>query len=143
MKRNAISIMVLALAGVLPLTSWSTPTEAASAPPKTGTVVGTFRLIGGPPPGESIPVRGTVIFIPLKQKRGSSLRVADPGSAVKVAVNATGRFIAHISTGTYTVTASSPQFDHNRPGACGTGVPITVTVKVGKSTSVAVRCDAP
>jgi hypothetical protein len=122
--------MALALAGVLPLGCWSTPAGATSAPLKTGTVVGTFRLIGGTGPGESIAARGTVIFTPLKQNQGSSWRVA---------VNATGRFIAHIPKGTWKVTASSPQFiQNNQRGACGAVHPITV--KVGKSTPVAVRC---
>lgn len=132
MKRNTISVMAPTLAGVVPVGCWSTPTRAASAPLKTGTVVGTFRIIGGPAPGVSIPARGTVLFTPLKQNQGSSVRAA---------VNATGRFIAHIPTGTWKVTASSPQFNSNERGACGALHPITV--KVGKSTHVAVVCDAP
>jgi hypothetical protein len=99
---------------------------------KAGTVVGTFRLIGGPPPGESIPARGTVIFAPVAKGQATSVRVT---------VSATGRFIAHIPTGTWTVTASSPQFNSNERGACDAVHPITV--KTGKSTHVAVRCDVP
>jgi hypothetical protein len=129
MKRKTISVMALALAGVLPFGCWSTPTGAASAPPRTGTVVGTFGIIGGPAPGVSIPARGTVIFTPLKQNQGGSVRAA---------VHATGRFIAHIPRGTWKVTASSPQFNHNQRGACGAVHPITI--KVGMST--AVRCVA-
>ena len=132
MKRNTISIMALVLAGALPFACWSTPTGAASAPLKTGTVVGTFRLIGGPPPGESIPARGTVIFTSQKK---------DQGSSVRAAVNATGRFFLHIPAGTWKVTASSPQFNHSERGACGAVHPITV--KVGKSTPVAVLCEVP
>jgi hypothetical protein len=96
---------------------------------KTGIVVGTFRLNGGPAPGESIPARGTVIFTPLKKNQGISVRVT---------VRATGRFIAHIPIGTWKVTASSPQFNSNQRGGCGAVHPITV--KVGKSTPVVVQC---
>jgi len=96
---------------------------------KTGTVVGTFRLNGGPAPGKSIPARGTVIFTPLKKNQGTSLGVT---------VSATGRFIAHIPIGTWKVTASSPQFNSNQRGGCGEVHPITV--KVGKNTPVVVQC---
>jgi hypothetical protein len=101
----------------------------AKAPLKTGTVVGTLRLNGGPAPGESIPARSTVIFTPLKKSQGTSVRVT---------VSATGRFIAHIPIGTWKVTASSPQFNSNQRGGCGAVHPITV--KVGKSTPVVVQC---
>jgi len=115
---------------------------------KAGTVVGTFRLIGGPPPGESIPARGTVIFNPVAKAQvtsGGTVIFApvakDQVTSVRVTVSATGRFIAHIPTGTWTITASSPQFNSNERGACGAVDPITV--KAGKSTHVAVRCDVP
>jgi len=98
----------------------------------TGTVVGTFKLIGGPAPGESIPARGTVIFTPPKKDRGISVRVT---------VSATGRFVAHIPAGTWKVTANSPQVNSNQRGGCA--AVHLITVKVGKSTHVAVRCDVP
>jgi hypothetical protein len=131
MKRNTISIMALALAGVLPLACWSTPTGAANAPLKTGTVIGTFRLVGGPAPGESIPARGTVIFAPVTKGQNATV--------TGTTVSATGRFTAHIPIGTWKVTASSPQFIQNgQRGACGVVRPITV--KVGKTIHVAVQC---
>ena len=131
MKRNTISIMALALAGVLPLACWSTPTGAANAPLKTGNVVGTFRLVGGPALGESIPARGTVIFAPVTKGQNATVTATT--------VSATGRFTAHIPIGTWKVTASSPQFIQNgQRGACGADRPITV--KVGKTIHVAVQC---
>jgi hypothetical protein len=102
---------------------------ATNTPLKTGTVVGTFRLNGGPGPGESVPARGTVIFTSLKKNQGTSVRVT---------VSATGRFTAHIPIGTWKVTASSPQFNSNQRGGCGAVHPITV--KVDKSTPVVVQC---
>ena len=130
MKRNMASTMGLALTGVLLFGYWSTSWGAANVPLKTGSVIGTFRLIGGPEPGESVPARGTVIFAPLAKGQATS---------VKVTVSATGRFIAHIPAGTWKVTASSPQFNSNQSGACGAVHPITV--KVSKSADVAVRCN--
>jgi hypothetical protein len=130
MKRTTISILALALAGILPIACWSTSSGAVNAPLKTGSVVGTFRLIGGPGPGESIPARGTVIFTQVAKGEATYMSVA---------VSATGRFIAHIPTGTWKVTASSPQFNSNQRGACGAVRPITV--KVDKSTHVAVLCE--
>ena len=129
MKRNTISIMALALAGVLPFACGSTLAGAANAPLKTGTVVGTFRLVGGPGPGESIPARGTVIF---------ALVTKGQATSVWATVSTTGPFTAHIPTGTWRVTASSPQFNSNQRGACGAVHPITV--KVGTITHVAVQC---
>ena len=135
MKRNTISIMALALAGVLPFACWSTPTGAANAPLKTGTVIGTFRLVGGPAPGESIPARGIVIFAPVTKGQNATVTV----TATATTVSATGRFTAHIPIGTWKVTASSPQFIQNgQRGACGAIRPITV--KVGKTIHVAVQC---
>ena len=130
MKRNTISIMAVVLAGVLPFACWSTPSGAANASHRAGYVVGTFRLVGGPAPGESIPARGTVIFAPVTKGQAAT---------VTVTVNATGRFTVRIPTGTWKVTASSPQFNSNQRGACGAARPITV--KVGTSTHVAVQCE--
>jgi hypothetical protein len=135
MKRNTISFMALALAGVLPLASWSTPTGATNAPRKTGTVIGTFRLVGGPAPGESTPARGIVIFAPVTEFQNATGTV----TVTATTVSATGRFTAHIPIGTWKVTASSPQFIQNgQRGACGAVRPITV--KVGKTIHVAVQC---
>jgi hypothetical protein len=135
MKRITFSIMSLALAGVLPFACWSSPTGAANAPLKTGTVIGTLRLVGGPAPGESIPARGIVTFAPVTEFQNATGTVTLTGTSVSAA----GRFIAHIPIGTWKVTASSPQFIQNgQRGACGAVRPITV--KVGKTIHVAVQC---
>jgi hypothetical protein len=104
---------------------------ATKARLKTGTVDGTLRLDGGPAAGDSMPASGTAIFTALKKTQGSS---------VKVTVNATGRFTAHIPIGTWKVTASSPQFNSDQRGGCGAVDPITV--EIGKRTSVFVQCNA-
>jgi hypothetical protein len=132
MKRTLISTIAILIAGVLPFLGATSLTSGADAPLKTGTIVGTFKLIGGPPPGENIPARGTVIFSPLTN---------DLAVSVRTVVNASGRFSLRLTAGRWTVTASSPQFNHSEPGACGTQHPITV--KVGKRTSVAVLCEVP
>jgi hypothetical protein len=111
----------------------SRTSSALGAPPlKSGTIVGTLKLIGGPPPGESIPARGTVIFTPFKN---------DPAKTVDTAANASGRFSLRLPAGSWTVTASSPQFNHSEPGACG--AQHRITVKVGKKTDVVVLCEVP
>ena len=130
MKRTTISILALALAGVLPIVCWSTSSGASNSPPKAGSVVGTFRLIGGPGPGESIPARGTVTFTQVAKGQATY---------ISVAVSPTGRFIAHIPAGTWKVTASSPQFNSNQDGMCDAVRPITV--KVGRRTHVTVLCE--
>jgi len=135
MKRNTISIMALALAGVLPFACWNTPTGAAGAPLKTGTVIGTLRLVGGPAPAKSIPARGIVIFAPVTKGQNAIGTV----TVTATTVSATGRFTARIPIGTWKVTASSPQFIQNgQRGACGAVRPITV--KVGVTIHVAVQC---
>ena len=131
MRRFSILIIAISLAGALPFMGSSLPSGAVNAPLNMGTIIGTFKLIGGPPPGEDIPARGTVIFAQLRKDSES----------VKVAVKASGRFSLHLPAGSWTVSASSPQFNHSEPGACGTQHPITV--KVGKKTNVAVHCEVP
>ena len=132
MKRTLIATIAISIAGMLPFLGATSLTSGADVPSKTGTIVGTFKLIGGPPPGESIPARGTVTFSPLTN---------DMAVAVVTVVKGSGRFSLRLTEGRWTVTARSPQFNHGEAGACGTQHPITV--KVGKRTNVAVLCEVP
>ncbi len=71
MKRHVIAIVVIALAAALTFTLWGTLKGVASAHRTTGTVVGTFRIVGGPPPGINMAIRGTAIFIPNLKSQGA------------------------------------------------------------------------
>jgi hypothetical protein len=105
----------------------------ARTSPDYATIVGSFRIVGGPPPGESIRARGRVAFV--RQQRVTSLVVKF------VIVGATGRFIAHLSPGTWVVTGTTPQIRPTVNGACAAAKPIKV--EANARTSVIVQCDIP
>ncbi len=132
MKRHVIAIVVFALAAALTFTLWGTLKGVASAHRTTGTVVGTFRIVGGPPPGINMAIRGTAIFIP---------NLKSQGAPVKVAVNSTGDFSFRLPMGIWKVTAQSPQDNDDQPALCGSLHPITVNVD--QITHVAVLCEVP
>ena len=105
----------------------------ARTSPNYATVVGSFRIVGGPRPGESIPARGGIAFV--RQQRVYSLVVEI------VNVGATGRFIAHLPPGTWVVTGTTPQIRPTGSGACAAAMPIEV--RADTRTSVIVQCDIP
>jgi hypothetical protein len=105
--------------------------RAANSPHKSGSVIGTFRLIDGPA-NESIPARGTVVFAPITRESAKSITLT---------VTSTGRFETRIPTGQWRVTASSPQFASNELNACGALHSLTATG--GKTAHVAVVCEVP
>jgi hypothetical protein len=131
MNRRIIPILAIVFAGLLPIASGISPSEASNSPHKFGSVIGTFRLIGGPA-DESIPTRGTVFFAPI---------AGESSKSITLIVTSTGRFETRIPTGQWTVTASSPHFASNAYHACGALHPLTVTV--GKTAHVAVVCEVP
>jgi hypothetical protein len=99
-------------------------------------VRGTFQVEGGPSNGPlTRPLRGVVTF------RGASGRTTD------ITAGPTGQFAGYLPAGTYTVTARTPQIrQQNSDGsfsdpAC-TG-PVTVTVRPGPATRVALVCYVP
>jgi len=132
MKRQCSPVIASALAVAMIFVCLTTTAGAASTSHQSGTVIGTFRIIGGPPPGLNLAIQGTVIFIPKRSTQGLP---------VKVAVNATGRFVVRLRPGTWTATASSPHDNHNEHGVCGALHP--VVVELDKSTRVAVLCEVP
>ncbi len=95
-------------------------------------VVGTFRLVGGPAPGESIPTSGVVHF---------TLQ-GHPNNEVSVNVGTSGLVVVQLEPGTWLVTANSPRFIiNNEMGACGASAPLKV--KAGKRASLFVQCEIP
>ena len=103
-------------------------------------VAGTFEMEGGPMrPGQSSaptrPLPGVVMF---RDKSGRTTDITSSGA---------GRFTGYLPAGTYTVTARTEQIRQQNPGgrvsdpAC-TG-PVTVTVRPGQATQVALVCFVP
>ena len=116
--------------------------QAASQLEKAGgwAVLGTFEMEGGPiQPGTSgAPVRpltGVVMF------RAANGRTTD------ITAGRTGRFAGYLPAGTYTVTARTEQIRQQNPDG---GVsdppcagPLTVVVRPGQATRVALVCFVP
>jgi hypothetical protein len=84
---------------------------AAERPPG---IAGTLRMIGGPPPGISQPVAGTV-----------SIESAT-GSGCDISVSAAGSFDVAVPVGRYTVTGHSPSFGDGQY-LCSVAGPVDVT----------------
>jgi hypothetical protein len=89
-----------------------------------GTIAGTLREVGGPPPGRDLTVAGVVR---VEGARGSWQGQTTPR----------GDFSVDVPAGTYRVTGSSPTYDNNLRDACGGG---TVVVTRGHTTRVQVIC---
>jgi hypothetical protein len=115
---------------------------AASQLEKAGgwTVAGTFKMEGGPiSPGQSsAPVRplpGVVMF------RDQSGRTTD------IAASAAGQFAGYLPAGTYTVTARTEQIRQQNPDGSVSDPPcagpVTVVVRPGQATTVALVCAVP
>jgi hypothetical protein len=111
---------------------------AASQPGKAGewAVRGTFEVAGGAsnsPPTR--PLRGVVTF------RGASGRTTD------ITAGPTGQFAGYLPAGTYTVTARTPQIrQQNADGSFSDPPctqPVTVVVRPGQATRVALVCYVP
>ena len=99
---------------------------------KSGTVIGTFRMVGGPAPGFSLSIPGTVDFTPAESSSGRS---------VTVKVNTSGQFVTHLEPGEWRVKAESPRVKFNNESwNCGAS---PIKVKVNNTINVAVQCDVP
>ena len=105
-----------------------------------GSVLGTFEMEGGPMrPGTSgAPVRplaGVVMF------RAANGRTTD------ITAGRTGRFAGYLPAGTYTVTARTEQIRQQNPDGSVSdppcAVPVTVFVRPGQATRVALVCFVP
>ena len=103
-------------------------------------VLGTFEMEGGPMrPGTSgAPVRplsGVVMF------RDKSGRTTD------ITASRTGKFAGYLAAGTYTVTARTEQIRQQNPDGSVSDPPcagpVTVTVRPGQATRVALVCFVP
>jgi hypothetical protein len=97
-----------------------TTTTSASAPV---TISGTFRIVGGPPPGIDHPITGTIVA------------TATSGRAYTAIAGADGRYSLRVPRGTYTIVGHSQQ---DQPGQCGGGA-----AQVFRDTAVDVQCDVP
>lgn len=91
---------------VLVLTSCSSAHPAANAhkparAPRSGTLTGRLVLAGGPAPGRTIPVDGSVV-------------VTGSGQNYVVPVGPDGRFTSELTPGTYTLTGTSPKFNDGK-----------------------------
>jgi hypothetical protein len=121
-----ISTLSLSLLIILGLTI-----ALASVPKSSfGTVDGSFRMIGGPPPGMNRLVSGYVTLNPAKNNHQQF---------VKIVVNASGKFTALIRVGIWNVSGRTPNFDSSQ-SPCNGG---RITVKSGQIVPVSVQCEVP
>lgn len=115
---------------------------AAGQPGKAGgwAVRGTFEMEGGPirPGATSTPVRplsGVVMF------RAANGRTTD------ITAGPTGQFAGYLPAGTYTVTARTEQIRQQNPDGSVSDPPcagpLTVVVRPGQATRVALVCTVP
>ncbi len=99
---------------------------ACSSETSTGTVSGTLSMTGGPAPGVSIPVAGTVTLA-----RSSAAQYEDEshptGSTVEVPVGEDGTFSIDVPAGRYEVGGTSPSFGDSAYQCSGVVVRVTGT----------------
>ena len=99
--------------------------------PGTGTVIGTFQVVGGPPPGQARAINGSVRFTSTDKDLGQST----------IQVNASGHFDTHLAPGEWRVKASSPRVNiGGNSWPCGAP---PITLRIGKTIHISVRCDIP
>lgn len=137
MKRPYLALLVLV--GALALSACQHTVAMTQRPLTTcgncgdrnaANVLGTFRMVGGPAPGISRPLSGTIAIH--KNNRN--------GRIVKT-VHAAGRgmFATFLPTGRYWLVGTSPQFDGSRRG-CPTVHPVSVATS--QPVVVRVVCEA-
>lgn len=143
----ALGVAALVLAGCATM-STAAPTGtgpgsvAAGQPGGAGgwTVRGTFEMEGGPvqPGTNSAPARplsGVIMF------RAGSGRTTD------ITADPTGQFAGYLPAGTYTVTARTEQIRQQNPDGSVSdppcAIPVTVVVRPGQATTVALVCPVP
>jgi hypothetical protein len=90
-----------------------------------GTLTGTLEVVGGPSGNGPRAVSGTITATTAKH------------GVLTLSVGPSGRFTVHPVVGTYTFTATSPQYEGGR-GTCRASGP--VTVREGVKTTVTVEC---
>ena len=90
-----------------------------------GTLTGTLEAAGGPAGTGPRPLSGTI-----------TATTANRG-VLTLSVGTSGRFTVHPVVGTYTFTATSPQYEGGK-GTCRASGP--VTVREGVKTTVTVEC---
>lgn len=135
MARRTTSILAITLTGFILSSCTIALTDATPISSNSGVVVGVFKLVGGPPPGVSIPTGGTVIFVKVLGKHSTMVTAS-------FSVGSTGHFTVRIPPGRYEVTGNSPKFIvQGERGLCGSVHPINIKAK--ERTSVFVQCDIP
>jgi hypothetical protein len=91
-----------------------------------GSIVGTLTMDGGPAPGISTAIPGTV-----------TISNTDTGAVTTAAVDNDGHFAADVPAGTYTLSATSPRYNDNRSD-CHAVEPVNVTQ--GETSTVDISC---
>jgi hypothetical protein len=94
-----------------------------SSGPEKGTLEGRLLMVGGPPPGTEVPVRGVV-----------TVTNSDGDEAVMRA-GEDGRFAAEVAAGRALLKGRSPNFNGGRESCFG-----AVMVRAGSSVSADVLC---
>ena len=130
MRGRFASALGAAVVSVLLASCGSVQSSGPSyGPIKTGLAVVRLEAIGGPWPG-FVPVSGQV-----------NLRNVNPdarATLVTMAIGKSGTVTSHAPVGTWQVTATSPEVDHNRAGFCAADR--WLVVREGRTSSLLVKC---
>jgi hypothetical protein len=103
-----------------------------------GSVVGDYRLVGGPAPGINQGLRGTIWAYRGRVARDDALN--STAVAYVVRTDSRGRFDLRLPVGEFTVFGSHGSSSSLRRSGCGSRV---VDVHASESQSVHVVCDIP
>jgi hypothetical protein len=120
--RRVSQLLLAVIAAGMTLASCSSPLSGPPGP--LGTVTGTLRAAGGSSGASPRPLSGQVTLHFSKGKIG-------------IAVGNDGRFSVPVTVGTYTVTATSPQY---KGGTVDCQAPGSLTVTKGVTSDVEITC---
>lgn len=112
--------------------------SGCSQHPATGTIVGQYRLTGGPAPGLNQPVTGTIWVYPGVVEL-SGLPQAKP--ITQAQAGADGDFSVSLKPGTFSLIGSGQSTSLTATSGCGG--PVLVDVKASSRTNINVVCSVP
>lgn len=108
LRYPAVTVTLLLMTGSAAACSSSKPATASQhVAAGGGTVTGTLRLVGGPPPGVDRPASGEVYAFAKADRAGNAI--------AKVKTSAHGTFTISLPPGTYYLAATSPSFSIDPP----------------------------
>ena len=122
LRRVVLIVLALAVIGIVADRAITSLTRRSWS---SGTLTGTLEAAGGPSGTGPRPLSGTITATTANQ------------GVLTLSVGTNGRFTVHPVVGTYTFTATSPQYEGGK-GTCRASRP--VIVREGVKTTVTVEC---